>query len=89
VTWWAWTLLWVVLVVGALGVFFLVGRSLWRKGSALASELGAAADRLSAVADELGTLTEKSGPPDLAVFADPAELRRRRVLDRRRPSRRR
>jgi hypothetical protein len=80
VTWWAWTLLWVVLVAGALGVFFLIGRSLWRKVRALAGELGTASDRLSAVAGELQTLAEKSQGQDLAVFSDPTRLRQERIL---------
>jgi hypothetical protein len=87
VTWWAWTALWVGLVLGALGVFFLVGRSLWRKGMALAGELGAATERLSAVATELGELQQRPDGEDLAVFADPLELRQQRILARRRPAR--
>jgi len=79
VTWWAWTLLWIVLVVAALGVFFLVGRSLWRKGMALLTELGTASDRLASVADELDTLNASATQAEqLAVFASPTELRRQR-----------
>jgi hypothetical protein len=83
VTWWAWTLLWVVLVAGAGVVFFVLGRSLWRKAAALLGELGEAADRLSVVSAELGAMATTGQPDEPAVFADPAELRRQRFLARR------
>jgi hypothetical protein len=80
VTWWAWTLLWVVLVVGAGVALFLVGRSLWRKASALLVELGEAAERMGAVSEQLELLSDKLSPaePELAVFLDPVALRRDR-----------
>lgn len=61
-TWWAWLLLWTVLVLGAAGVFFLVGRRLWRQGKALVHELDAAADRFSVVADRLAELDDSRAP---------------------------
>lgn len=61
-TWWAWLLLWTLLVLGAAGVFFLLGRRLWRQGKALGHELGAAADRFSAVADRLAELDDSRVP---------------------------
>lgn len=79
-TWWAWTLLWAVLLAGAGFVFFRIGLSLWRKAAALLTELGAAAERLSAVSAELEAVTGGRARPEPAVFADPTELRRRRYL---------
>lgn len=61
-TWWAWLLLWTVLVLGAAGVLFLLGRRLWRQGKALVHELDAAADRFSAVADRLAALDDPGAP---------------------------
>ena len=85
VTWWLWTLLWVVLVAAALGVFFMIGRGLWRKAMALLSELGTATDRLSAVADELDTINAAAErAEELAVFGNPTQLRQQRIIDRRR-----
>ena len=55
-----WVLVWVILVLAAAGVFFLLGRDLWRKAKALTHELGVATDRLSEVSDRLAELT----PPD-------------------------
>jgi hypothetical protein len=55
-----WVLVWVVLVLAAAGVFFLLGRDLWRKAGALTRELGVATDRLSEVSDRLAELT----PPE-------------------------
>jgi hypothetical protein len=81
VTWWVWTLLWVVLVVAALGVLFLIGRGLWRKAIALLSELGTATERLSAVADELDTINAAAErAEELAVFANPTQLRQERIV---------
>ena len=51
-----WVLVWVVLVLAAAGVFFLLGRDLWRKARALTRELGVATDRLSEVTDRLADL---------------------------------
>jgi hypothetical protein len=84
VTWWAWTLLWIVLVAGAGVVFFQLGRSLWRKAGALLTELGEAADRLSAVTAELNAMAATAAEEEPAVFADPGELRRQRYLAARR-----
>ncbi len=52
-TWWAWVLLWLVLVLAAAGVLYLAARRLLRKGLALAGELGAAADLLADVSRRL------------------------------------
>jgi len=57
-----WVLVWVVLVLAAAGVFFLLGRDLWRKARALTRELGVATDRLSEVSDRLAELSELSEP---------------------------
>jgi hypothetical protein len=51
-----WVLLWVVLVLGAALVFFLLGRRLWRQAKALTVELGTATDRLTALTDRLAEL---------------------------------
>jgi hypothetical protein len=48
-----WFLLWTVLVLGAAGVFFVLGRDIWRKGRLLVRELGAVTDRLSEIGDRL------------------------------------
>ena len=44
-----WVLVWVVLVLGAAAVLFLIGRNLWRKIKALTRELGEVTDRLEAI----------------------------------------
>ena len=66
-TWWAWTLLWVVLVLVAGGVLYLAARRLFRQGAALARELGEAADLLAGVTRALDELAAPepaaSGPP--------------------------
>jgi hypothetical protein len=51
-----WVLVWVVLVLAAAGVFFLLGRDLWRKAQALTRELAVATDRRSEVTDRLADL---------------------------------
>ncbi len=72
--------MWIVLVLGALAVFALAGRSLWRKGAALITELETAGDRFAAVSQELEAFGDRAArQPDLAVFADPVDLRRDRA----------
>jgi hypothetical protein len=60
VTWWAWTLLWLVLVLAAAGFLFLMGRRLLRQGLALAGELSEAAEALARVSEQL---EDRAGPP--------------------------
>jgi hypothetical protein len=81
-TWWAWTLVFVVLVVGAALLGLVQLRTLWRKISALLSELGAAVGQLGQLSDRLAEL-EQLAParPTSSVFDDPAVLRRRRDRD--------
>jgi hypothetical protein len=57
-----WFLVWVVLVLAAAGVFFLLGRDLWRKARALTRELGVATDRLAEVSDRLADLAASDAP---------------------------
>lgn len=64
-----WFLVWVVLLLGAAGVFFLLGRNLWRKGRELAHEIGDATDRLTTLTDRLAEL-DTSGDASRAVPGD-------------------
>ena len=73
-----WLLVWVLLLAFAGLVLFLSGRMLWRKGLALVDEIGEASDRLSPALDRLDAATPDRPAPELAVFADPVELRRAR-----------
>jgi hypothetical protein len=51
-----WFLVWAVLVLGAAGLFFLLGRDLWRRSRALVRELSTATDRLTELGDRLADL---------------------------------
>lgn len=62
-TWWLWTLLWLLLLLAAAAFLFVMGRRLVRQGLALARELGEAADRLAQVGDALESLADRTGPP--------------------------
>ncbi|MGH2393757.1 MAG: hypothetical protein ACRDGH_09745 [Candidatus Limnocylindria bacterium] len=53
VSWYAWVLLWLVLLAGAALVLFQLGRARWRQVRALARELSDTVDRLESVADRL------------------------------------
>src|SRR5512132_36885 len=64
VTWWAWTLLWVVLVAGAGLVLYLVVRRLLRQGMALARELGDAAEMLAEVTRTLEAVSADATPAE-------------------------
>lgn len=76
--WW-WLLIWVCLLVVS-GVY--LGRrvwALWGQTKDLGSELAAAERRLDAVQGQLERLGERIGSPDeLAVFTDPATVRKER-----------
>jgi hypothetical protein len=82
VTWWAWTVLWLILVIGAAGYLFLIGRSLWRRASALFTELGRATTLVDGMSEQVGALMAAfPAQPESAVFADPEKLRRARDRD--------
>ena len=79
-TWWAWTLLWIVLVAAAGLVIYLAVRRLLRQGMALARELGAAADLLSEVTRTL------EGLPGEAAAAEAPTVEAARTARRGRPA---
>ena len=56
-----WVLVWVLLVLGAALVFFLLGRRLWRQAKALTAELGTATDRLTELTDRLADARDRPG----------------------------
>ena len=60
---WAWVVLWVVLLLGAGGVFAVLGRRLWKKAKALIAEIGTSSERLTAVLTQLNDLTDQSNDP--------------------------
>lgn len=71
------------LLVFASVVFFVLGRSLWRRSKALFAELGAASDQLAAVSAQIQELSRRSEETEQpAVFQSPSELRQARVLSR-------
>ena len=51
-----WVLVWVLLVLGAALLLFLLGRRLWRQAKALTVELGTATERLTELTDRLAEL---------------------------------
>lgn len=78
---WLWVALWVVLIGGAAAVLGLIARDVYRKGKALARVAAAEADRLSRAMAPLQDAAEQleEHREELAVFADPTELRRDRA----------
>lgn len=77
--WW-WVLIWVVLVLAALGVFAVLGLGLWRRVKLLLSELSVASDRFAEISAKLEAVAERAEPREPAVFTDPLELRQERFL---------
>ena len=76
--WW-WVMIWVCLLLVA--GLYLGTRvwALWCQTKELGSELSSAQSRLDAVQGQLELLGERIGSPQqLAVFADPATLRKER-----------
>ena len=66
-----WVLVWVVLVLAAALVLFLLGRRLWRQARALTAELGTATDRLTELTDRLAELD----PAQVAGDGQPDSVR--------------
>ncbi len=66
-TWWAWVLVWVVLVALAAVVLWFAARRLLRQGAALARELGEAADLMSEVSRRLEQADPAGAPVPSAV----------------------
>ena len=77
-SWYWWVLVWLVVVLLALGVLALLGLSLFRKARALLNEVTTAADRLGAVSDSLQELAERTSDP--AVFTPASQLRQEQIL---------
>lgn len=75
-----WVLIWIILVLAAVAIFAVLGRSLWRKGLALADEMASSADKLSEASARLEEARAQA-PQPLAVFEDPVRLRIERERD--------
>lgn len=73
-----WAVIWVVLVVGAVLVLFVAGRSVFRKGLAVVREAGEASRQLDALNAQVARLQRPASVEEPAVLGDPAEIRRRR-----------
>lgn len=74
--WWGWVLLWVVLVVGGLGVCALLARRVWGRARALLRELGDAERLVGALETRTDRIRAEvaTTPVDLAIFSDPAQV---------------
>lgn len=85
-----WFAIWAVLVLAAVALFAALGRSLWRKGTALVRELGEAAEVLARAQAQVERLQRPDTDPTPAIFSDPQALRaeRERRLRARSPRRR-
>jgi hypothetical protein len=73
-----WFAVWTVLVVLALLVLGRLAWQVFRKGLAVAEEMGEAADRWSAIAAQIERVGGEAPPQEPAVFADPVRLRSER-----------
>ena len=71
-----WVALWSLLLLAAAAVLGLICWSIWKKSVALAREVGAASDRISAAVPARDAAP--AAEVELAVFADPESLKRRR-----------
>ena len=76
-----WVVLWAVLVAGAVALLGVLGRDVYRKGRVLLADLSEASLRLGEAAAPLQDAAEdlEELREELAVFADPTELRRARA----------
>ena len=78
---WLWVALWLLLLSGAGALFWVVGRDVYRKGKALARVAAEEAERLTRAMEPLQVAAEEleERREELAVFADPHQLRRERA----------
>jgi hypothetical protein len=76
-----WVALWTVLLLGAGALLGTLGLDVYRKGRALMADVSEASERLGEAAAPLQEATEEleERREELAVFSDPAELRRARA----------
>lgn len=77
-SWYWWVLVWVLVLIVTFAVLLLIGRSLYRKASALFRELSQASERLAAVSATLQELAERPSEP--AVFTTASQLRQEQIL---------
>ncbi|WGW13623.1 hypothetical protein LWF01_07660 [Saxibacter everestensis] len=83
-TWWMWVILWTVLVLAALAILAYLGFTLFRKGVTLMEEVADTGEKLAELTDQVEQLGDASeSQAELAIFADPTQLRARRIRDRR------
>ncbi|HEY3437562.1 MAG TPA: hypothetical protein VGK35_07735 [Actinotalea sp.] len=78
-----WFLIWTVLVVGAVVVLGLLGRSVYRSAKATGRELGQASDVLAEMSDRAAERSEAAEQAIVlapVVLDDPEPARRRRAL---------
>ena len=71
---WIVLIAWLVALAAAAWIFFVLGRSLYRKARVLAAELTDVAERFSAIGDGLQEIGRRSAPQP-SVFADPVTVR--------------
>lgn len=68
-----WFVIWVLLVLGALAVFVLIGLRLWRSAKELLKELGASAEASTRLAERIEELSaaqqDRQFTPDLVATA--------------------
>ena len=80
-TWWAWVLLWLLLVGVSAAVLLHLGLGVWRRGTAVLGEVG----RAGAVSAELSAQVTRlraeqpREPVVTTAFDDPVALRRERT----------
>lgn len=77
-----WFTVWTLLVAGTLVGAFFLGRDLWRKATALGTELGRAAQVLERLSERTRELTEAAAlahPVAEVVLDDPEPARARRA----------
>jgi len=79
--WWAWAILFVVLILVIAAVLGLMALGLWRQFTDVRREVRVATERFALISEQLERLQEaqqKLAKPEPAVLGDVGELRRQR-----------
>ena len=74
--WWGWLIIWVVLVLGLLGMLALLGYRLYTKARAALRELDALSQKVAQLTENVEQLATER--PDNAILLGYAEVARRR-----------
>ncbi|MCU1480801.1 MAG: hypothetical protein JWQ19_1587 [Subtercola sp.] len=86
-TWWAWVIIWVGLVLCPFGMLAIFGYRLFRKATATLAELAKLGDQIAKVNDNVTALSPEAAPPNAILMGYPTVSRLRDAYQQQREDR--